>query len=82
MPRRKSKNDPKIELIEEQEIHNKSTSKIRIRVEHTIGGLKKYWFLSDRLWCRDEELYSKVAGANAILKFPANYLIFKQKQLY
>lgn len=42
MPRRKSKNDPKIELIEEQKIHNESISKIRIRVEHTIGGLKKY----------------------------------------
>lgn len=64
-PRRKSKNDPKIEFTEEQKMHNKSVSKIRIRVEHAIGGLKRYRFLSDRLRCRDAELYSKVAGVAA-----------------
>lgn len=43
-PRRKSKNDPKIEFTEEQKMHNKSVSKIRIKIERAIGGLKRYRF--------------------------------------
>lgn len=64
-PKRKSKKDPKIEFTEEQKIHNKSVSKIRIFVEHAIGGLKRYRFLSDRLRCRDAVFYSRVAGIAA-----------------
>jgi len=64
-PKRKSKKDPEIELTEAQKKHNKSVSKIRIIVEHAIGGLKRYRFLSDRLRCRDAAFYSKVAGIAA-----------------
>lgn len=64
-PRRKSKNDPKIELTQEQKDYNKEVSKVRIRVEHSIGGLKRYRFLSDRLRCRDADYYSIVAGVAA-----------------
>lgn len=64
-PKRKSRKDPKIEFTEEQKKHNKSTSKIRIIVEHAIGGLKRYRFLSDRLRCRDANFYSMIAGIAA-----------------
>lgn len=64
-PRRKSKKDPKIEFTEEQKTYNKSVSKIRIIVEHAIGGMKRYRFLSDRLRCRNADFYSRVAGIAA-----------------
>lgn len=64
-PRRKSKNDPIIALNDQQKTHNKQVSKIRIRVEHAIGGLKRYRFLSDRLRARDAQFYSMVAGIAA-----------------
>ena len=64
-PRRKSKRDPKIEFTPTQKAHNRQVSKVRIRVEHSIGGLKRYRFLSDRLRCRDAEFYSIVAGIAA-----------------
>lgn len=63
--KRKSKESPRIEFTEEQKNHNKSVSKVRIKVEHAIGGLKRYRFLSDRLKCRDMGLYSKVVGIAA-----------------
>lgn len=64
-PRRKSKKDPRPELSESQKSHNKSVSKIRIRIEHAIGGLKRYRFLSDRLRCRNIQFYSQVVGVAA-----------------
>ena len=64
-PKRKTKKDPKIEFTEEQKKQNKSVSKTRIIVEHAIGGLKRYRFLSDRLRCRDAAFYSRVAGIAA-----------------
>jgi len=63
--RRKSKKDPKIEFTAEQKEYNKSVSKIRVIVEHAIGGLKRYRFLSDRLRCRDANFYSTIAGVAA-----------------
>lgn len=63
--KRKSKEDPETELTKNQKEYNKSVSKIRIKVEHAIGGLKRYRFLSDRLRCRDAAFYSQVAGIAA-----------------
>lgn len=63
--KRKSTKDPIIELTQEQKEYNKSVSKIRIRVEHSIGGLKRYRFLSDKLRCRDARFYSTVMGVAA-----------------
>lgn len=62
---RKSKKDPKIPFTEEQKIFNKGVSSERIYVENAIGGMKRYWWLSNRLRCRDAEYYSMVAGIAA-----------------
>ena len=64
-PRRKNKKDPKIEFTDQQKKHNKEVSKKRIFVEHSIGGLKRYRFLSDRLRCRNADFYSVVLGVCA-----------------
>jgi len=59
IPFKKSKKNP---LTEEQKIGNKQMSSHRVTVEHSIGGFKRYRFLSDRLRCRDINLYNLVAG--------------------
>lgn len=59
IPFKKSKNK---KLDEAQKMSNKQKSSFRVRVEHSIGGLKRYRFLSDRLRCRDIQLYNLVAG--------------------
>lgn len=59
IPFKKSKKKP---LTGEQKISNKQMSSIRVTVEHSIGGFKRYRFLSDRLRCRDINLYNLVAG--------------------
>ena len=64
-PRRKKKTEPKFEFTEEQKRYNKEISSKRIFVEHAIGGLKRYRFLSDRLRCRDANFYSTVIGVCA-----------------
>ena len=62
IPFKKSK---KIELTEEQKNINKQKSSVRVKVEHSIGGLKRYRFLSDRLRCGNIQLYNIVAGVCA-----------------
>ncbi|MFZ2897813.1 MAG: transposase family protein [Saprospiraceae bacterium] len=59
IPFKKSKNKG---LTEEQKMTNKQYSSIRVKVEHSIGGFKRYRFLSDRLRCRNIALYNLVAG--------------------
>jgi hypothetical protein len=59
IPFKKSKNKP---LTEDHKIINKQKSSVRVTVEHSIGGLKRFRFLSDRLRCRDIQLYNLVAG--------------------
>lgn len=59
IPFKKSKNNPL--TVEEKEL-NKCISSFRVSVEHSIGGFKRYRFLSDRLRCRDNTLYNRVAG--------------------
>ena len=56
--RRKKRTDPKIEFTPEEKAHNKKVSSKRIYVEHAIGGIKRYRFLSDRLRCRDARFYT------------------------
>jgi hypothetical protein len=58
IPFKRSKNKP---LTKEQKTKNKQMSSIRVKVEHSIGGFKHYRFLSDRLRCRDFQLYNLVA---------------------
>lgn len=45
---KKSKNNPNSTLTEEQKKHNKNVSSIRIKVEHAIGGMKRYKCFSDK----------------------------------
>ena len=59
IPHKKSK---KKELSEEQKEYNKSVSQIRIKVEHSIGGLKRYRILSDRLRMKNMTRYNQVSG--------------------
>jgi hypothetical protein len=37
---KKSKNNPKPQLTDEQKEHNKTVSKTRVRIEHAIGSMK------------------------------------------
>ena len=50
------------ELTEEQKAENKLRASKRVKVEHSIGGLKRYRILSDRLRMHDLELYNDVLG--------------------
>ena len=52
------KKPPKQELTELQIEENKQKSKKRIWVEHSIGGMKKYRFLADRLRAHDYSMYN------------------------
>ena len=52
------KKPPKQELTELQIEENKQKSKKRIWVEHSIGGMKKYRFLADRLRAHDYNMYN------------------------
>ena len=73
-PRRKKKTDPKIELTEKEKTHNKNVGSKRIYVEHAIGGLKRFRFLSDRLRCRNIQFHSTVLGVCAgIRNFQLKY---------
>jgi hypothetical protein len=46
------------ELTEEEKASNREKSSTRIRIEHAIGGLKRYRYLSDRLRTRKVSLYT------------------------
>ena len=49
------------ELSNEKKSENRAKSSFRVKVEHSIGGLKRYRFLSDRLRVRNFALYNMVA---------------------
>lgn len=48
----------KAELTSKQKLKNREKSRKRIRVEHCIGGMKRYRVLSDRLRIHDISLYN------------------------
>ncbi len=62
IPHKKPK---KAELTEEQKAENKAGSRERIIVEHSIGGLKRYRILSERLRGHDFELYDDILNVCA-----------------
>lgn len=49
-------------LTKAQKRYNRSVSQIRIKVEHAIGGLKRYRILADRLRIRNMIRYNQIAG--------------------
>lgn len=57
IPHRKPR---KTELTDDQRTENKELAKERIYVEHSIGGIKRYRILSDRLRVHDFELYDEI----------------------
>lgn len=59
MPKKKPRNG---ELTEADKAYNKSISQNRIKVEHSIGGLKRYRILSDRLRMKSMTKYNQIAG--------------------
>jgi len=62
IPSKKSKNQ---QLSEKQKEENKAISSQRVKVEHSIAGLKRYRILSDRLRIRDYKFYDQVLGVCA-----------------
>ena len=52
-------------LTEAQKESNRAKSRERVVVEHAIGAMKRYRFLSDRLRCHDLQLYSMIVGIAA-----------------
>lgn len=62
IPHKKPK---KQELTPEQKAENKLRASERVKVEHSISGLKRYRILSDRLRMHDLDLYNDVLGVCA-----------------
>lgn len=62
IPHKKPK---KAELTQEQKAENKVVSSERITVEHSIGGMKRYRILSERLRVHDFELYDDILNVCA-----------------
>ena len=56
------KKPKKKELSQESKVENKAQASQRVTVEHSIGGLKRYRILSDRLRMRDPILYDSIVG--------------------
>ena len=59
IPAKKSKKKP---LSEMQKYANRCISKVRIKVEHAIGGMKRFRILSDRLRMKSVIRYNQIAG--------------------
>jgi len=58
------------ELSRSQKIKNKKKSKQRIKIEHSICGIKKYKIISEKSRIRDINLYNRVLGiCSALLNF-------------
>lgn len=53
---------PKQDLTDEQKLENKEMGTQRIVVEHSIGGLKRFRILSERLRIYSLDLYDKILG--------------------
>ena len=62
-----NKKPKKKELTKSQKEINKSISQVRIKVEHSIGGLKRYRILSDRLRIKSMVRYNQISGICAAL---------------
>jgi DDE superfamily endonuclease len=62
LPLKKSKNK---ELTEEQKARNREAASERIKVEHSIAGLKRFRVLSDRARIKDWQLFDSIIGVCA-----------------
>jgi len=62
IPHKKPRNN---ELTQDKKDENTSFSRERVAVEHSIGGMKRYRILSERLRMHDFGLYDTVLGVCA-----------------
>jgi hypothetical protein len=62
IPHKKPRNGT---LTEEQKLENKQLAKERIYVEHSIGGMKRYRILMERIRIHSADLYDKIASVCA-----------------
>jgi hypothetical protein len=62
IPVKKKKN---FDLTDDQKAENKAKSSERINVEHSIGGMKRYRILSERLRMHDFKLFEEIIGVCA-----------------
>ncbi len=62
LPSKKSK---KKELTQQQKDKNRLDAVERIKVEHSIGGLKRYRILSDKARIKDRRLFNEIIGVCA-----------------
>ena len=71
IPFKKPKNG---ELTQQQKQYNQSVSRVRVKIEHVIAGLKKYRILSDKLRLKDFYKYNQIMGiCAAIWNFNLTY---------
>ena len=59
---RKSKNNPNPQLTEKEKAENRALSRVRIKVEHAIGGIKRYRILVHKFRNRVEGMFDDVIG--------------------
>ncbi len=57
---RKSKKNPKPELTKEEKARNREQSRERIKIEHSIGGIKRYHILINKFRNRVEGMFDNV----------------------
>ena len=62
IPKKRSKQTPLTEMDKE---NNRAMSKTRIKIENTIGGMKRYRIMSDRLRLKSTIKYNQIAGVCA-----------------
>jgi hypothetical protein len=62
IPHKNTKRNP---LTNEQKCSNKAMASERVIVEHSIGGMKRYRILSDRLRLHDFDFYNVILGVCA-----------------
>jgi hypothetical protein len=72
---RKSKNNPNPQLSKEQKEYNKKMGSVRVKVEHAIGGMKRFRCMSDRYRNKKDSIenYFAILSAglwNFNIKFP------------
>jgi DDE superfamily endonuclease len=59
------KKKPKVDLEQSEKDINKSFAKERVKIEHSIRGMKRFRILSERLRIHDYEIYDSMLGVCA-----------------
>ncbi len=75
---RKSKKNPKPELTKEEKARNREQSKERIRIEHAIGGIKRYHILINKFRNRVKGMFDNVM---AICTGLWNFFLFEKEEI-